>query len=71
MDDLRVIAMQIADNLLGRKKRYQEANAARQSSTKDSTDMFRMDANGAIFTEDIRMQLDKYRRQRTGGAAWR
>ena len=71
MDDIRMIAMQIADNLLGRKKRYQEANAARQSSTKDAADMFRMDADGAIFTEDIRLQLDKYRRQRTGGAAWR
>ena len=71
LNDIQFIAMQIADNLLGRKKRYQEANAARQSSTKDSTEMFRMDANGAIFTEDIRLQLDKYRRQRTGGAAWR
>jgi hypothetical protein len=71
LNDIQFIAMQIADNLLGRKKRYQEANAARQSSTKDATEMFRMDANGAIFTEDIRLQLDKYRRQRTGGAAWR
>lgn len=71
LDDVRLIAMQIADNFLGRKKRYQEANAARNVGTQDSADMFRLDADGAVFTQDIKMQLDKYRRYRTGGVAWR
>jgi hypothetical protein len=71
MDDIRIIALQLADNILSRRKRLQEANAARTNGTKDSADMFKLDADGAIFTPDIRMQLDKYRRYRTGGAAWR
>lgn len=71
LDDIRLIAMQIADNFLGRKKRYQEANAARTVGTQDSADMFKLDAEGAVFTQDIKMQLDKYRRYRTGGVAWR
>lgn len=71
MDDIRMIAMQIADNILGRRKRFQEANAARTNGTKDAADMFKLDQDGAVFTPDIRMQLDKYRRQRAGGAAWR
>lgn len=71
MDDIRIISLQIADNILSRRKRLQEANAARTNGTKDSADMFKLDADGKIFTEDIRLQLDKYRRYRTGGAAWR
>jgi hypothetical protein len=71
LDDIRLIAMQIADNFLARRKRYQEANAARTNGTQDSADMFKLDNNGDVFTPDIKMQLDKYRRYRTGGVAWR
>lgn len=71
MDDIRYIAMQICDNFLGRKKRFQEANAARTNGTQDAADMYKLDADGAVFTPDIRLQLDKYRRCRTGGIAWR
>ena len=71
IDDIRIIALQIIDNIFSRRKRLQEANAARMTGTKDSADMFKLDADGAIFTPDIRMQLDKYRRQRAGGTAWR
>ena len=71
LDDIRLIAQQIADNFLARRKRFQEANEARTNSTRDAADMYRLDANGAVFTDDVRLQLDKYRRYRTGGIAWR
>lgn len=70
LDDIRSIALQMADNHLARKKSLQERNQARQNATKDAAEMFHLDPD--IMTEDIQLQLKKYQRQRSGARqAWR
>ena len=70
IDAIRMIAQQISDNFLAKKKALQEASAARTMGTKDSVDMFKIQASDLI-TPDIRMQLDNFKRTRAGGPAWR
>ena len=70
IDAIRMIAQQISDNFLAKKKALQEASAARMIGTKESADMFKVQASD-VFTPDIRMQLDNFKRTRAGGPAWR
>ena len=70
LDAIRMIAQQISDNFLAKKKALQEASAARTIGTKDSVDMFKVQA-ADVFTPDIKMQLDNFKRTRAMGPAWR
>lgn len=70
LDAIRMIAQQISDNFLAKKKALQEASAARTIGTKDSVDMFKVQASD-VFTPDVKMQLDNFKRTRAMGPAWR
>lgn len=70
LDAIRMIAQQISDNFLAKKKALQEAGAARMIGTKESADMFKIQASD-LFTPDIKMQLDNFKRTRAMGSAWR
>jgi hypothetical protein len=70
LDAIRMIAQQISDNFLAKKKALQEASSARTMGTKDAADMFKVQASD-VFTPDIKMQLDNFKRTRAMGAAWR
>lgn len=70
LDAIRMIAQQISDNFLAKKKALQEAGAARTIDTKDAADMFKIQASD-LFTPDIRMQLDNFKRTRAMGPACR
>jgi hypothetical protein len=69
-DDLRGIALDIASKHIQRKKKLQEAGAARQTATRDAADMFPI-GDPKLLTDDIKTRLNPYVRARVGGRAWR
>jgi hypothetical protein len=69
-DDIKGIALDMASKHLQRKKRLQEAAAARTSGTRDAADMVPI-GDPKLLTNDIKERLQPYKRARAGGRFWR
>lgn len=68
LNEIKLSCCRIAKNILLDKKHAQEAMTIRGTDIQDYAPMF--DMNSDIFTDDIKLDLGKYRRYRLGGSAW-
>jgi hypothetical protein len=71
LDDIKAIALDIAAQHLGRKKKLQEAIAARRVATIDAAEMTPPTEPDLTLTKDIKRRLASYRRPAAVGRAYR
>lgn len=69
-NELNLICCRIAANILVNKKKIQEAMTIRNTGIRDYAEMFKPVDEYKVLTEDIRVDLSKYRRFVMGGLAW-
>jgi len=68
MNEIRLICLRIARNILLEKKKTQESTTIRQTGIRDYAQMFEF--TDTILTDEIKQDLHKYRRHRLGGPSW-
>lgn len=70
LDDIKQMCLRCARNLLILKKKTQEAQTIRYTGTKDYAQMFELEDERKVLTDDIRIDLCRYRRWNFGGDLW-
>lgn len=62
LETIKLIAKQIATNLLLYKKKVQESQTIRSTGVRDYAQMFELEMNNRVFTPEIEFMLTRYRR---------
>lgn len=70
LDEIKLICLDIAAEILRHKKKLQESTTIRATGVRDYAEMFKIDNDPVFLTEGIKQRLHKYRKYRMGGPSW-
>lgn len=71
LEQIKIIAKRLAGNLLNVKKKFQESQTIRNTGVRDYSQMFDLEMDRKVFTQELEMTLTRYRRYQFDGGGFR